>query len=323
MEEPLDQQKNALFATPGNPIPKGARSGFVTTSDEVKIRYARWDALARPSRGSVIILHGRTDHIEKYFETIDDLRRRGFGVLTFDWRGQGNSGRLLSDPRKGHVDNFDAYLTDLETILTEVALPDCRAPHYILGHSTGGLVALLAGPALANRVRRMVLASPLLELKNLPVRQTRLQKILGFLSFIGLGRIYIRRKPSTDYQSKFISNKLTSDTRRFERNRQIIESQEDLSISHPTIGWVFAACRAMARVNSPGYSNAIGIPTLLVAGGNDQIVSPSAIESFGTRMRSGAFVTISGAKHEILQERDVYRKQFFAAFDAFVPGTEI
>ena len=29
---------------------------------------------------------------------------------------------------------------------------------------------------------------------------------------------------------------------------------------------------------------------------------------------------IEGARHEILQEQDGYRAQFWAAFDAFMPG---
>ena len=33
-------------------------------------------------------------------------------------------------------------------------------------------------------------------------------------------------------------------------------------------------------------------------------------------------LTIDGARHEILQEADVYREQFLAAFDAFVPGSD-
>ena len=33
-------------------------------------------------------------------------------------------------------------------------------------------------------------------------------------------------------------------------------------------------------------------------------------------------VTIDGARHEILQEADIYREQFWAAFDAFVPGSD-
>ena len=66
-----------------------------------------------------------------------------------------------------------------------------------------------------------------------------------------------------------------------------------------------------------------GIPTLMISAGNDPIVSPMAVELFGRQMRSGAFLTISGSKHEILHERDIYREQVLAAFDAFVPGTEV
>jgi lysophospholipase len=31
-------------------------------------------------------------------------------------------------------------------------------------------------------------------------------------------------------------------------------------------------------------------------------------------------LTIDGARHELLHERDLYREQFLAALDAFVPG---
>lgn len=39
-------------------------------------------------------------------------------------------------------------------------------------------------------------------------------------------------------------------------------------------------------------------------------------------LRLGTLLTIDGAAHEILQERDLYREQFLAAFDAFIPGTD-
>ena len=31
----------------------------------------------------------------------------------------------------------------------------------------------------------------------------------------------------------------------------------------------------------------------------------------------------SGAEHEVLMERDAVREQFWAAFDAFIPGTRV
>ena len=64
-------------------------------------------------------------------------------------------------------------------------------------------------------------------------------------------------------------------------------------------------------------------PILMVAAGGDTIVSGSAIEGFASRLPAGSHLVIEGAKHEILQELDRYRAQFWAAFDAFVPGAPL
>jgi len=39
-------------------------------------------------------------------------------------------------------------------------------------------------------------------------------------------------------------------------------------------------------------------------------------------LRLGSLLMIDGARHEILQERDIYREPLLAAFDAFIPGTD-
>ena len=44
---------------------------------------------------------------------------------------------------------------------------------------------------------------------------------------------------------------------------------------------------------------------------------------FATRLRVGSHLVIAGARHEILMEQDRHRTQFWAAFDAFVPGTPL
>mgnify|MGYP000459942891 CR=1 FL=1 len=317
------QPEPELLDIDGNPVPKDGRTGFIETPDGARLRYALWKPTQRPNKGTVILLQGRAEFIEKYFETVGELRARGFHVVTFDWRGQGGSSRLLGDPTKGHIDHFNQYLTDLDTILTEVALPDCPAPFYFLAHSMGGLIALLAAPALGNRVRRMVLLGPLLSLRNLPISQESVARIAGFLSIIGFGRTSISWGKRSLEQRAFVGNNLTSDTVRFNRNGELLSANPGLGLSSPTVSWIFAACRAMARLKDPEFAGTIGIPTLLIAAGNDPIISPQAIERFGNRMRSGAFLTIFGAKHELLQERDIFREQTLSAFDAFVPGTEI
>ena len=61
-------------------------------------------------------------------------------------------------------------------------------------------------------------------------------------------------------------------------------------------------------------------PVLLVAAGSDTIVSGTSIERFAARLPAGSHLVIEGARHEILQECDRYRAQFWGAFDAFMTG---
>ena len=65
------------------------------------------------------------------------------------------------------------------------------------------------------------------------------------------------------------------------------------------------------------------LPILMLAASNDTVVSTAAIEEFAYHLRAGSHLVIAGSKHEILQEQDRYRAQFWAAFDAFVPGTPL
>src|SRR5690606_36637332 len=89
-----------LYGIDSNPVPEGAVVGEIATSDGVRLRTAIWRGTARRSLCTVCIFQGRAESIERYFETVSDLRRRGFTVASFDWRGQGGSERRLRNPRK-------------------------------------------------------------------------------------------------------------------------------------------------------------------------------------------------------------------------------
>ena len=76
----------------------------------------------------------------------------------------------------------------------------------------------------------------------------------------------------------------------------------------------------MAPLDNDQFPPRIRVPVLMVAAGDDQIVSSKAIEELAARLRAGSQLVLRGSRHEILQERDAIREQFWAAFDAFVPG---
>jgi lysophospholipase len=121
----------------------------------------------------------------------------------------------------------------------------------------------------------------------------------------------------------FVNNPFTSDPVRFARNAAILEEDPTLGIGSPTVAWADTAFRAMHGFRASDYPSQIRQPILMLAASNDTIVSTSAIEEFAYHLRAGSHLAIAGSKHEILQEQDRYRAQFWAAFDAFVPGTPL
>ncbi|MEI9408379.1 alpha/beta hydrolase [Mesorhizobium salmacidum] len=306
----------------GNPRPENVTGGFFTTRDGKKIRYGLFAAVARPMRGTVVLLGGRNECIEKYFETIRDLAARGFGVATLDWRGQGDSDRLIRDRQRGYVRSFRDYTADLEQFFEEIVLPDCRGPYYILAHSAGAVITLLAAPSMVNRVRRMVLIAPFLTLPDLPVSIGTVRRVCSIFCALGLGRLYAAWGPRPRQTLPFEVNKVTSDPQRYRRNTRIYEEYPQLALGGPTVRWLQAAAKASEAISDPDFMARIQVPLLIIAAGADQVVSTKAVEAYARNLRLGSLLMIDGAKHEILQEADLYREQFLAAFDAFVPGSD-
>jgi len=309
-----------LVSIPANPVPDNVVSGVVKTPDNVSLRFARW-APPPGRRGTVVVLQGRAEYIEKYFETVRDLRARGFAVATFDWRGQGLSDRALSDKRKGYVRNFKEYATDLAAIMEQVVLPDCPPPIYLLAHSMGGAIAVAACHDGSRWFERVVLSAPMIALPPSPL--TRVAGPLArTLRLFGSGSAYAPTgNGALTGKQEFIENPLTSDPVRYARNAAVLEEEPELGLGAPTVAWADAALRLMKRFAQPSYAGRIRQPMLMVAAGRDQVVSTPAIEQFGMNLLAGRHLILAGAKHELLQEQDHYRGQFWAAFDAFVPGT--
>jgi lysophospholipase len=311
-----------LVSIPANPVPEDVVSGTIKTPDGAELRFARWAPPAN-RKGTVCVFTGRSEQIEKYFETVRDLRDRGFAVAMVDWRGQGHSSRRLRNPRKGYVRDFADFEIDVEAFVQQVVLPDCPPPHFALAHSMGGAVMLRVAHAGKRWFDRMVLSAPMIDL---PGRATSLpaRALLRVMRLTGQGGNYIPGGSDalTGAQS-FLNNPFTSDPVRFARNMAILEEDPTLGLASPTVAWADTALKTMRGFRASNYPSQIRQPILILAASNDTIVSTAAIEEFAYHLRAGSHLVIAGSKHEILQEQDRYRAQFWAAFDAFVPGTPL
>ncbi len=314
-----DLSTPTLCVVPSNPVPEGARVGMFETSDKVRLRYATFPKSAGAPRGTICLVHGRTEFIEKYFETITNFQSRGFAVATFDWRGQGGSQRLIANPKLGYVRSFDDYWTDLKSFHGSILLPDCPPPYYLVGHSMGGLVCLAAGQRDRMMFERIFLSAPMIGLDGQPFSPTGMARLAKTLRVVGLGSLPVgRRADKPASETSFAGNTLTSDLARYMRMVEVTRARPDLEVTSPTIGWSAAAFDAMAHAARDDFPGSIKIPVLMLAAARDEVVSTSAIEQLGLRMRTGRHAVIAAARHELFMENDMVRGQVFAAFDAFI-----
>lgn len=300
----------AFVRVPGNPEPAGIEEIWFEGRDGLKIRAAWAPAVGAP-RGSVILCPGRTEFIEKYFEVIGEIQRRGFCVFTIDWRGQGLSGRPLANPMKGHLESLDHAVSDLAAGLKLVGdkLP---RPHVMVAHSMGGGIGLRALQTRRIEVDAAIFSAPMWGIKALGKWGLRFSR---FMAAIGSGGTFAPGSATVWRKEAFKKNIVTHDRNRHARQQALIMAEPRLALGGPTLGWVVAAADGFDGFEQPGALAHLRIPIIVCSAGEEALVSNEAHEIIASHLPNAKHVTIAGAKHEIMQETDDVRAQFFAYFD--------
>ncbi|MEO1206687.1 MAG: alpha/beta hydrolase [Pseudomonadota bacterium] len=321
----LDQSTAGLVALTRNPVPSSPAVGYFAGYDGMPLRYARWEPTQGPRRGTICLFQGRGEFIEKYFETIADLRRRGFAIAALDWRGQGGSHRHLKNRLKGHIDDFAEYDKDLLRFMKEIVLPDCPPPYIALAHSMGGTILLRNSVLPGSWFERMVLTAPMIAIdqRRLKFPEAVVRTYSEAAALAGFSHAFVHGgDEGPDQNAIFEKNILTTDKERWSRNNGVVDVAPELGLGSPTVGWLRAALRATAVLTDPEFAKNVKVPCLLFASGEDEIVSTRAIEEFGVRLKVGRTILIPPSRHEVLQENDTVRQRFWAAFDTYLGITE-
>lgn len=300
----------------GNPSPDNLVDGHFPTRDGLRLRYA----CARPpsSRGTVVVLQGRGDFLERYMESFRDLNAMGFAAAGFDWRGQGGSPRLQKDAYRSNVPDFRLYDEDLLSFMQQVVLPDYPQPYYLLAHSMGGCVALRALQR-HGWFERAVLVSPMLDVNTGRWPKPVAHFIAHGLRLMGFGDFLAPGRPTRPLgPDDFPGNDLTGCRMRYDRDQRTLAQNPALGIGGATIGWLSGAFRAMRQLKRLPRESTLVTPTLIVSAGLERVTVTEACRDFARRVINCSFVLIREARHEILMEKDDVRAQFWAAFKSFI-----
>ena len=116
--------------------------GYMKSADGTRIHYGY--VTTPVPKAAIVISHGFTECMPKYYEMIYYFAKAGYSVYMVEHRGHGFSERSVSDMSMVTVNSFDDYVSDLDMFIREIVMKrEGRRPLYLYGHSMGGAIAAL------------------------------------------------------------------------------------------------------------------------------------------------------------------------------------
>lgn len=267
-------------------------------------------------RGNLLFQTGRADFIEKYIEVSDHLRRQGWAIEGFDWRGQGGSGRILGDSRAGHMPPYARLVDDLADFSDEW-LQRTPGAHVLIGHSMGAHLALRLLVERAPQVDGAVLVSPMLGLNTGLLWEKAGRMIARLLCRIGWAEEPAWSEDSNKGSGHRQRN-LTHSAERYEDELFWRAYDPLLDVGPPTWGWLKDSWESIAGLFLPGVLERVNTPILMLCADHDRLVVASAIELAARRLPNARIAHYPDAAHEVLREVDAIRFRALADIDAFL-----
>ena len=312
----IDYQKAPYLELDNYKAPKGINSIFIPMEDGKRIRLIYWKTnLKNKINGTILLQQGHNEFIEKYYETVQEFLDRSFNVVSFDWRGQGISDKMINNQHKQFIDDFNIHHNDLEVILNNFIKKNFPEPLIGIGHSMGGCILLSFLKTHDDVFDRVILSAPMLGFRN--------EKLL--MPFISLANILfpkknylIGSKPNMGKETVFEDNDLTSDERRYLRTLKLVRKKPEIRLWGITNAWANAAKKEILLMRNKGWAEDIKYKILFLNNLNDRVVSPQHIITMSERLKNSKITNFSGTEHEIFMEKDKFRNEMWNEIDNFL-----
>lgn len=278
----------------------GDSPAFTNTREGQELFYQSWTNQSSSARATLVLTHGIAEHSEAYNDFARDFVPRGWDIYALDLRGHGRS-----EGRRGYIDDFHRYSRDLDRFvryLRSGPLKNSKLPLVMFGHSMGGLITLRylvdqgeAAPAVA-----CVLSSPALGI-SMPIPALKEMAAKALMKFL----------PQVTLPNDIRYEHLT--------HNEALWSKYPLDpLRHDKISpaMYFGMLEGFEKVNQ--MADRIKIPTLIVAAGDDKIVSRPATEEFFPRIAAEKkkLIVYEKSYHEVLNDFD--RERAMSDIDAFL-----
>lgn len=231
-------------------------------------------------RAAVVVAHGAAEHGGRYAHLVERLAPEGFAVHAVDHRGHGRS-----DGSRAQIDRMDSVVADLDQLVEHAARRHPGKPLFMLGHSMGGLIALLYTGRHQDKLTGLALSAPLAKIEAAPLPLRLLARTLSTVApgagVLELDGTKVSRDPAevAAYDDDALNY----------RGKLPARTVQEL------VDGVAALPEAVGRIT---------IPVLIMQGGADELVPPEGARIVYDRLASAdkTLETYDGFYHELFNE---------------------
>lgn len=232
-------------------------------------------------KGLVVLVHGQGEHSGRHSHSAEHLAQAGYAVWAADLRGHGKS-----SGKRGHVDNFDDYLADVGRVIDKAKAQNPEVKTFLFGLSLGGLIVLDYAEKQGGKLAGVIASAPLLRLKmKVPAWKVLLGKMLSNIT------------PTA-------SMKTGLDPKLLSHDEEIVRNYINDPLVHGVASTRFFTELIRAENETTRDANKLTLPCLIMQGGGDGIVDPSATEDFFKTVAATdkTLKVYEGFYHEVLNE---------------------
>jgi len=287
--------------------------GYLSVAPGISLRYGQAQSPVEPTLGTILLIQGRGEFIEIYYETAQNFLTLGYHVVTFDWRGQGLSSRLLKNRQKGYIDSYDTYISDLHFII--LSLIHKSENHFVLAvaHSMGGHILARYLDREPNCIfDGIILSAPMIDIAKNRFSRYGLWSLSFLMVELGFGQSYaVGMKNYGDADRDFAKNRRTHDPVRFQREVTAIINCPDLALGGITWSWLYATMVSILKLRQSVRKHQ-STKILIISAGDEKIVRNQAQKDYAIKNRCSHIYIIENSYHEIMQETNEIRSQFWA-----------
>ena len=216
-----------------------------------------WEPNNKMPKAVLALIHGLGEHTGRYLHVGKTMTDAGYALVGFDLRGHGRSGGS-----RGHFPSMDAVMQDIRQFFKYLVQRYPDLPHFLYGHSLGGLLSLTYALHYHTGLNGVVvtgaaLRSPLQEQKVKVAMANVLGSLLPTFTLpSGLDATTISR--DADVVKKYV-------------NDQFVHDKTSLGLGKAAIKAI-EYCFAHAKEFKP--------PLLIMHGAADKLTYPSGSEDF-------------------------------------------